>query len=99
MAESEQINLPGVRWKARGSVASLTLLLSVAGALVIATGCGKTNTAVAAPPPLEVQVAEVQQKDVPLYKEWIGTLDGFVNADIKAEVSGYLVKQEYTEGT
>ena len=44
-------------------------------------------------------MAEVIQKDVPIYSEWIGTLDGFVNADIKAQVSGYLVKQEYTEGT
>ena len=35
----------------------------------------------------------------PCNKEWIGTLDGFVNADIKAEVSGYLIKQAYTEGT
>jgi membrane fusion protein (multidrug efflux system) len=39
------------------------------------------------------------QKDVPIYKEWIGTLDGFVNADIKAQVSGYLTEQAYTEGT
>ena len=44
-------------------------------------------------------VAEVEQKDVPIDSEWIGTLDGFVNADIKAQVSGYLVKQDYTEGT
>ena len=41
----------------------------------------------------------MQQKDVPLYREWIGTVDGFVNAEIKAQVSGYLVKQEYTEGS
>jgi membrane fusion protein (multidrug efflux system) len=46
-----------------------------------------------------VQVAEVVQKDVPLYREWIGTLDGYVNADIKAEVSGYLTQQAYTEGS
>jgi len=46
-----------------------------------------------------VEVAEVVQKDVPIYKEWIGTLDGLVNADIKAEVSGYLIEQAYTEGT
>jgi membrane fusion protein (multidrug efflux system) len=46
-----------------------------------------------------VEVVEVVQKDVPLYREWIGNLDGYVNADIKAEVSGYLVQQAYTEGT
>jgi membrane fusion protein (multidrug efflux system) len=44
-------------------------------------------------------VVEVQQKDVPIYGEWIGTLDGLVNADIKAQVSGYLLKQGYTEGS
>jgi len=42
---------------------------------------------------------QVEQKDVPIYGEWIGTLDGMVNADIKAQVSGYLLKQEYTEGS
>ena len=42
---------------------------------------------------------EAAQRDVPVYKEWIGTLDGLVNADIKAEVSGYLVQQAYTEGS
>jgi membrane fusion protein (multidrug efflux system) len=48
---------------------------------------------------LQVQVAPVQQRDVPVYREWIGTLDGLVNADIKAEVSGYLTEQLYTEGS
>jgi membrane fusion protein (multidrug efflux system) len=42
---------------------------------------------------------QVEQKDVPIYGEWIGTLDGLVNADIKAQVSGYLLKQDYTEGS
>lgn len=51
------------------------------------------------PPLLQVQVVEAAQKDVPIYKEWIGTLDGLVNADIKAEVSGYLIQQAYKEGT
>ena len=76
------------------------LLLPPVGAmLVIATGCGHPNQVAAAPKPLEVLVADVQQKDVPLYREWIGTVDGFVNAEIKAQVSGYLVKQDYTEGS
>jgi RND family efflux transporter MFP subunit len=75
-------------------------LFLVAGAmLLMATGCGRATQAAAAPKPLEVLVADVQQKDVPLYREWIGTVDGFVNAEIKAQVSGYLVKQEYTEGS
>jgi membrane fusion protein (multidrug efflux system) len=41
----------------------------------------------------------VEQRDVPIYREWIGTLDGMVNAEIKAEVSGYLLSQNYTEGS
>jgi membrane fusion protein (multidrug efflux system) len=40
--------------------------------------------------PLEVQVVEAQQKDVPLYQEWIGTLEGFTNADIKAQGVGFI---------
>ena len=51
------------------------------------------------PPLFQVAVATVQQRDVPLYSEWIGTLDGLVNADIKAEVSGYLTEQAYVEGS
>jgi membrane fusion protein (multidrug efflux system) len=68
--------------------------------LFLLANCGKSTSADGnAPPPLEVQVAEVEQKDVPIYGEWIGTLDGVVNADIKAQVSGYLLKQAYTEGS
>lgn len=76
------------------------LSVLIAGTLATTTGCLRTGGAAsAAPPPLEVEVTAVQQKDVPIYKEWIGTLDGLVNADIKAEVSGYLIQQAYTEGT
>jgi len=46
----------------------------------------------------DVEVLEVQQEDVPVYGEWIGTLDGLVNADVRAEVTGYLLKQGYQEG-
>jgi membrane fusion protein (multidrug efflux system) len=77
----------------------ILLLLPVVAVLLIATACGRVTQVAAAPKPLEVEVADVRQKDVPLYREWIGTVDGFVNAEIKAQVSGYLVKQEYTEGS
>ena len=50
----------------------------------------------AAPP--EVEVVQVEQKDIPIYGEWIGTLDGFVNADVRAQVTGYLLRQGYQEG-
>jgi len=47
----------------------------------------------------EVEVLKVQQEDVPVYGEWIGTLDGLVNADVRAQVTGYLLKQGYQEGS
>jgi RND family efflux transporter MFP subunit len=46
----------------------------------------------------DVEVVQVEQKDVPIYGEWIGTLDGFTNADVRAQVTGYLVRQGYQEG-
>jgi RND family efflux transporter MFP subunit len=45
-----------------------------------------------------VEVAQVEQKDVPIFGEWIGTLDGFTNADVRAQVTGYLLRQGYQEG-
>ncbi len=75
------------------------LALPIVGVLSVTVGCVRRDRATGAPAPLEVKVATVEQKDVPIYREWIGTLDGLVNADIKAEVSGYLVQQAYTEGT
>jgi RND family efflux transporter MFP subunit len=70
----------------------------VAAALV-AAGCTRSTAAAGSPRPTEVQVVPVQQRDVPIYHEWIGTLDGLVNAAIKAEVTGYLLSQNYTEGS
>ena len=71
----------------------------IAGFFVIASVAGCEKGEKAGPPgPPEVQVVDVIQKDVPVYKEWIGTTDGFVNATIRAQVQGYLVKQNYREG-
>ncbi len=64
--------------------------------LFIAMGCSKGPQE--APPAPAVEVMTVIQKDVPVYKEWIGTLDGMVNATIRAQVQGYLIKQDYKEG-
>ena len=50
-------------------------------------------------PSLPVEVATVIQKDVPITQEWIGTLDGFVNADIRPQVTGYVLRQVYIEGS
>src|SRR5258708_4186836 len=46
----------------------------------------------------DVEVVQVEQKDVPIFGEWIGTLDGFTNADVRAQVTGYLLRQGYQEG-
>ena len=64
------------------------------------SGCGSSaeSKSKAAPPPA-VQVAVVQQKDVSLNSEWIATMDGYVNAQIQAHVSGYLIRQDYREGS
>jgi len=62
-------------------------------------GCtSKTSAASPAPAP-EVEVAVVQQKNIPVEREWIGTLDGMVNAAIKAQVTGNLLRQNYAEGS
>ena len=63
---------------------------------MLATGCGKH--AAQAPPPPAVEVTVVTQADVPIYHEWIGTLDGLVNATIRAQVTGYLWTQDYRDG-
>ena len=68
------------------------------GVLVSSLGCSKENVRAETPPP-EVEVVAVQQQDVPLYTECISTLDGYVNAQIQPQVTGYLLKQNYTEGT
>src|SRR5215813_9222104 len=53
----------------------------------------------AAPRPLDVEVVKVKQEDVPVYSDWIGTTEGIVNAELKAQVSGYLLRQDYQEGS
>jgi len=82
-------------------VISMTILVFVI-ALLVVIGSTKGKGEGEAPPaavPLEVEVAQVEQRDVPVYSEWIGTLDGMVNAEIRAQVAGYLRSQRYTEGS
>lgn len=57
-----------------------------------------SSSPTAAHPVPEVKVVEVIQKDIPIYSEWVGSTDGMVNAVIKAQVSGYLMKRNYEEG-
>jgi len=74
-------------------VAPLMLLLTI-------TACSRGNVhAAAAPSAPEVSVAPVIQQDVPVFSEWVATMDGYVNAQIRPQVSGYIIKQEYKEGS
>ena len=66
--------------------------------LLFVNSCGDTKAAPAAQP-LPVQVTSVVQKDMPIYSEWVATLDGFVNANIQPRVSGYIIRQNYKEGS
>jgi RND family efflux transporter MFP subunit len=66
--------------------------------LVLSEACGNKSVSAAPGAPPTVQVVEVAQRDVPVYHEWIATLDGYVNAVIQPQVSGYLVQQNYREG-
>jgi membrane fusion protein, multidrug efflux system len=89
------------------SARALDRLMLVAGAAILAlagtgiTGCARSeaSTAAAHPGALPVSVVKVREADVPLAGSWVGTLDGYVNAQIQPQVSGYLVHQDYREGS
>ena len=85
------------RWHSCQTVAAFCFVV-VALSVVTLSGCNRKPPA-AAPPALSVQVVKALQKDVPVYGDWIATLDGYVNAQIQPEVSGYLVQQLYREGS
>ncbi len=76
-----------------------TLLLLLAG-LALVAGCSKV--AKGGPPqypPPDVTTAVVEQKDMPLYGEWVANLDGYTNAQIEPQVAGYVIRQNYKEGS
>ena len=68
-------------------------------AIALFAAARSNKPAQAATRPLDVEVEQVKQEDVPVYSEWIGTTEGLVNADIKAQVTGYLLRQDYKEGS
>jgi membrane fusion protein, multidrug efflux system len=78
-----------------GGVLGLGVIVLIAGAI---HPFGKASATATTTPPV-VEVVQAEQKDVPIYGEWIGTLDGLVNADVRAQVTGYLLKQGYREGS
>jgi RND family efflux transporter MFP subunit len=76
--------------------------LLCAAALIFQACSGSSSGAesnAAPPPPPDVLVTPVRQQNVPVYGNWIATLDGYVNANIQPQVSGYLIKQNYREGS
>jgi membrane fusion protein, multidrug efflux system len=75
----------------------LVALLLVFAPVLALIGCQKSQQQTSTPP--DVEVVEVLQKDVPIWKEWIGTLDGLWNAQIRPQVTGYLLRQTYTDGS
>jgi RND family efflux transporter MFP subunit len=88
------------RGKARsaGFRAGRLVLFLLPVTTVFVAGCGSPKAASSLPSP-EVEVASVVQKDVPIYSEWVATLDGYVNAQIQPQVTGYVIRQTYKEGS
>jgi RND family efflux transporter MFP subunit len=78
-----------------GGVLGLIVAALIVGAIRPNTHASAAQTA--APP--DIEVVRVAQEDVPVFREWIGTLDGLVNADVRAQVTGYLLTQPYREGS
>ena len=77
---------------------TLHSILFAALAALLLSGCEQPKPPPPPPPPPVVEVVQVEQRDVPVHQEWVGSLDGMVNAQILAQVTGYLVKQNYREG-
>lgn len=72
--------------------------LWVAGLALSLTGC-TTRASTPPPPAPTVQVISVIQQDTPIYSEWVAILDGYVNAQIQPHVTGYIIRQNYKEGS
>src|SRR5215467_2374044 len=75
-----------------------TPLALVVASFIVAAGCSRKAAQTAAPPP-EVEVTTVEPRDVPRVLERVATLDGFINANINAQVQGYIISRDYTEGS
>ena len=80
------------------AVANFAVLLAVFAAAA-SIGCERPVVSAAPSPAPTVQVVTVAQKDVPVQGQWVGTLQGYVNAQIQPQVNGYLIRQNYDEGS
>jgi multidrug efflux pump subunit AcrA (membrane-fusion protein) len=79
-------------------VIAIVVALVIGGGVLTMKTRAKTTASPGTPPSADVEIATVQQQDLPIERQWIGTLDGMVNAAIKAQVTGYLLVQRYLEG-
>jgi len=66
--------------------------------LISLAACNREQPKAAAGPP-EVEFTQVDQRDVPITREWLGSLDGSTNVEIRAHVTGYITEQKYTDGS
>ncbi len=81
-----------------GNLRTMLCIFGCIACVLLSQGCKSKDVSASAGAPPNVQVVAVIQRDVPVYHEWIATLDGFVNAQIQPQVSGYLIMQNYREG-
>jgi membrane fusion protein (multidrug efflux system) len=98
------MTVPYRQWAATGPL-KLGIFAAVVAGLALGAGslagCGKgvSATTAGARPAMTVTVVKAEQSDVPLTGEWVGTLDGYVNAQIQPQANGYLIRQNYREGS
>ena len=85
--------------KRQHGILGLVAALLVVAAVVVVSRAKGTAIPTAAPAQPEVEVTAVEQRNLPIEREWVGTLDGLVNASIKGQVTGYLLSQNYAEGS
>lgn len=98
-------NIPAVRMSAvkkmsAAKIPAAKVSLAGSAAILLLSGCAKPAAAPAGPMgPMPVHAVRVTASDVPVTGSWVGTMDGYVNANIQPQVTGYLVKQLYQEGS
>ena len=90
-------NALAIRFSSYGMLVLAACILSMLPILAL-TGCVHTQAAIKLPD-TDVLVAAPVQRDVPVHSEWVATTDGYVNAEIRPQVSGYIIRQDYKEGT
>ena len=74
-------------------------LLYLSSIIFVIAGCSSSKAGPPSPPPPSVEVAPVVQQNTPIYNEWVAILDGYVNAQIQPHVTGYIIRQNYREGS